>query len=405
MKLLFFSHYFTPESNAPALRTHEHCCHWVKLGAEVTVITCAPNCPDGKVYKNYKNKLFQKETIDGIKVIRIWTFLAANKGFIKRVINFISYMFMALFVAIFYCRKVDIIIATSPQFFCGWAGVLFKWIKRKPLILEIRDIWPESILAVGALKRNFIFKFLEKLEVIMYKSANKIITVGNGYKKEIKNKGIKSEKIAVILNGIDKNFLNLEKNNLFFNDFIKNSQDKFICSYIGTVGMAHGLQILLDTAIIARDNGQDDIIFAIVGAGAELQNLKDKAKKMKLKNIIFTDRINRKHIPSAIESSNAVLVHLKSNNLFKTVIPSKIFEIMALEKPILMGVSGEALDIVEDANAGIHIKPESAKSLLAGINELRKNPSKYIADKKVVSQKFSRESSAEKMYNIMGDFL
>lgn len=405
MRVLFFSHYFSPESNAPALRTYEHCRHWVKNGAEVTVITCAPNCPDGKLYKNYKNRVFQTEIIDGIKVIRVWTYLAANKGFVKRVMNFISYMIMAVFVAIFCCRKIDIIVATSPQFFCGWAGVLFKWLRRKPLILEIRDIWPESILAVGALKRNFIFKFLEKLELIMYRSASKIVTVGEGYKKEIIKKGIEKEKIAVILNGIDKKILTYKIDYDFFGKFIKKNKNTFICSYIGTVGMAHGLQVVIDAAILAQENKQHDIIFAIVGSGAELKKLKDKVINLNLKNVIFTDKIPREDIPSAIRSSDAVLVHLRNTELFKTVIPSKIFEIMALEKPILMGVAGEALNIVNKAHAGVAIMPESAESLLDGINKIKQQPQQFIADKYYIFKNYSREASAKKMQHIMEMFI
>jgi len=175
MRILFFSHYFPPEGNAPASRVYEMCKRWVKNGHDVDVITCAPNVPNGVVYEGYKNKLYQSESIDGIHVIRVWTYIAANKGTIRRIINYVSYMLSAVFFTLF-LKRPDVIIATSPQFFCGWTGTIVSTLRRIPFILEIRDIWPESIQAVGAMKNILILRFLEWLEIKMYSSADHIVT-------------------------------------------------------------------------------------------------------------------------------------------------------------------------------------------------------------------------------------
>ena len=180
MYIMMFSHYFRPEGNAPASRAYENCKNWVRQGHRIKVITCAPNVPDGKVYDGYKNKLYQKENIDGIDIVRVWSYIAANKGKVRRILNYISYMFSAVFFSLFQ-KKPDVVIATSPQFFCGWAGVVISRLRRVPLILEIRDIWPDSIVAVGAMRQKFLLRILEWLEVKMYAAAQEIVTVGEGY--------------------------------------------------------------------------------------------------------------------------------------------------------------------------------------------------------------------------------
>ena len=202
MRILFLTDNFPPEFNAPASRTYAHCKEWVEQGADVTVITGAPNFPKGKVFEGYKNKLRQEEWIDGIRVIRVWTYIAANEGFIKRIVDYNSFMISAIFAGLFI--KTDLIIATSPQFFTAIAGRWLSILKRKKWIMEVRDIWPESIKAVGAMKSNFIMRYFEYLERRMYKTAYKIVTVTDSFKKQLIEKhNIPSSKIGVFKNGID----------------------------------------------------------------------------------------------------------------------------------------------------------------------------------------------------------
>ena len=170
MRILFLTDNFPPEVNAPATRTYEHCREWVKSGVAVTVITCAPNFPKGKVFQGYKNKLYQKEIIDGIRIIRVWSYMAANKGLIKRTLDYISFAVMAFFAGL--PIKCDIIVGTSPQFFTAISSRFLSFFKRKPWVMEVRDLWPESIVAVGALKKDSrIYKFLKWIEKSLYKSA------------------------------------------------------------------------------------------------------------------------------------------------------------------------------------------------------------------------------------------
>ena len=167
------THYFPPEGNAPASRTYAHCKRWVAAGNDVTVITSAPNVPNGIVYDGYKNRLWpQHEVVDGINVYRVWTYVAANSGGTKRILNYVSYLFSAVLCFLFFCRRPQLLVATSPQFFCGCAGSICSWLKWCPFLLEIRDIWPESIVTVGALKKNsLLVRILERLEKWMYRSC------------------------------------------------------------------------------------------------------------------------------------------------------------------------------------------------------------------------------------------
>ena len=203
--ILFLSHYFPPEVNAPANRTYEHCKLWVN-DFDVTVITNFPNHPDGKLFKGYKNKLYKKENIDGINIVRVWTFITPNEGFVLRTINYIFYMFMSIAYAIFGGLKFDIVIATSPQFFCGLAGKYIGFLKRKPFVLELRDLWPESIVAVGAIKNKLLISLLENIELRLYKSAGLIISVTNSFKENLIKKGIDHAKIHIIYNGVSTGY-------------------------------------------------------------------------------------------------------------------------------------------------------------------------------------------------------
>ena len=176
---------------------------WVARGHEVDFITCAPNVPNGVVYDGYKNRPKQTEIMNGIRVIRIWTVLAAHRGTAMRILNYLSYMVSAFFAGLF-VRKPDLVIATSPQFLCGWAGVMLSRLRRLPFILEIRDIWPESIVAVGALENERLLHFLERLELKMYKAADHIVTVGQGYADCLLEKGVPQDKISIVMNGVDE---------------------------------------------------------------------------------------------------------------------------------------------------------------------------------------------------------
>lgn len=397
MRILFLSHYFPPEVNAPASRTWEHCKEWVKNGHQVTVVTCAPNHPRGAVFSGYRNKLFQRESVDGIDVVRMWTFITANEGFLKRTINYVSYMVAAILVVPFLPRT-DVVLSTSPQFFNGLAGYFVSRMKRAPWVLEIRDLWPESIFAVGAIKNRWVIKSLESLEMFAYRAADRIVPVTDAFKRYMVNKGVDARKIDVIKNGVDLCFYKpLDGANSLAP--LLELDGEFVASYVGTHGMAHGLDVVLYAA--KRLQHRTDIVFLMVGDGADRKRLLALKDELKLDNVIMLDQLAKEYMPMLWDLSDVSLVLLKKSDLFKTVIPSKIFESMAMKKAIVMGVEGEAQEIVEAAQSGICFEPGNADAMAAAVLALRddaqrcaalgENGRKFVAtyyDRSVLAQNY-----------------
>ncbi len=371
MRILFFSHYFPPEGNAPASRTYENCKAWVRDGHDVTVVTCVPNSPDGVVYEGYRNRLRQREVVDGIEVVRVWTYVAANKGTLLRILNFVSYMFSAALFAMF-MRRPDIVIATSPQFFCGWAGLIVSKLRRLPFILEIRDLWPESIYAVGAMRNAPLLRFLELLEKWMYAGASRIVTVGDGYKQKLLEKGVPEAEISVVTNGADLEFFTPRPPNVELRKQF-GLESKFVCASVGTLGMGSGLKVVPLAAKILREKGRDDLMFLLVGDGAVRTDIEALVAEHRLKNVVLTGRQPKKLMPDFIATADVCLSHLQRNDLFKTVLPSKIFEAMAMSRPMILGVEGFAADLLRRAEAGICIEPDNPEALAAAVERLADN--------------------------------
>jgi hypothetical protein len=372
MRILFFSHYFPPEGNAPASRTFENCRRWVREGHRVTVVTCAPNHPNGVLYPGYENRWRERESVDGIEVVRVKTYLAANKGTVRRIINYLSYAASAVPASLIPDRP-DVIIATSPQFFCGWAGVIASRLHGVPMVLEIRDIWPESIEAVGAMRNRRLLRLLEHLELRMYAAACHVVTVGEGYRRCLLDKGVPAEKLSVVMNGIDRElFAPRRPDPAFVRRF--GIEGRFVVSYSGTIGMACGLEVVLEAAERLKVADRTDVLFLLVGDGAERERLEREAARRGLDNVRFTGRLDKSLMPDVLASSDACLVHLRGTALFRTVMPSKIFEAFGMARPVIVGVAGEATELVERAGAGIPIEPENATQLIRAIERLAADP-------------------------------
>jgi glycosyltransferase involved in cell wall biosynthesis len=399
MRILFLSHYFPPEVNAPASRTYEHCKQWAKMGHEVTVVTCAPNHPRGEVYPGYRNRLLQREERDGIHVVRLWTYVTANEGFFKRTLNYVSYMMSAI-VAAPWLPRADVVLSTSPQFFNGLAGYLVSRIKRAPWALEIRDLWPESILVVGAIKNRFIIRALEYLEMFAYRKADAIVPVTDAFKRYMVGKGIPEDKIEVVKNGVDLEFYRTTDGANPVAEEL-GLTGRFVASYFGTHGMAHHLETVLEAAGLLRE--RKDILFLLVGDGAEREKLLGLRDERGLDNVMMPGQQPKERMPFLWQCSHVSLVLLKKSDLFKMVIPSKIFESMAMQRPIILGVEGESRAIVEAARAGRCIEPENAAELARIVAELADNPAlcdelgrngrRYVADhydRGVLAAKYER---------------
>lgn len=403
MHILFLTDNFPPEVNAPASRTFEHCRDWVEAGHKVTIVTSNPNFPKGKLYPGHRNKLWQQEEVAGIRVIRVWTYITANEGFFKRVLDQLSYMFTAFFAGLF-VRRVDLVVGTSPQFFTACAAYALALLKRRPWVFELRDIWPESIRALGAMRDSKILDFLEKVELFLYRKATAVISVTKAFKDNLVARGIEADKISVITNGVDiSRFVPREKDQALEAEL--GLEGKFVVGYIGTHGMAHALGSVLDAAALLKDDpDMQNVRFIFLGHGAEKAGLVARAKDEALDNVLFLDSVSKDEVPRYWSLLDVSLIHLRRIPLFKTVIPSKLFESMGMGIPVLLGVEGETYDIVREEGVGQTFEPENPQALVAALKEMKMSPDQYAAFKAQGPKsalKYDRSALAARMLAIL----
>ncbi len=401
MDILFLTENFPPEGNAAASRVFERACYWVRWGHNVTVITTAPNFPSGKVYAGYKNHWYHVETMDGIRVVRVKTFIAANEGFFRRTLDFLSFMFMAVLAGLFQ-KRPDVIVATSPQFFTAIGGWLLAALRRIPFVIEVGDLFSASVVAVGAMKPSPLVILIEKLELFIYRNAAAIVALTDAFKSDLVSRHIDPRKIWVVINGVDLPRYSPRPRNVEMTKAF-GIGDRFVVGYMGTLGMAHGLETALDAAELMRDD--DSVCFVFVGGGAAKAKLIEKAKIRNLKNVIFIPTQPKARMPEAWSLCDVALVHLKNEPIFATVIPSKIFEAMAMGLPLLAAIpKGEASKIIERENAGVIVPPGDPSALVEAVRRFRdvRQARQIIAECSLAAApRYSRERQAEKMLNVL----
>jgi len=401
MRVVFLSHYFPPEVNAPAVRTYEHCREWARAGHDIHVVTCVPSHPQGQVYPGYRRQLgVQHEQMDGIHVHRVWTFITPNKGRLRRTLGYVSYMLSAVWAALRLPRP-DVLVATSPQFFCAGAGFFASRLLRRPWVFELRDIWPASIAAVGAARNKTLMALLEKMELALYRDADAVVALTEAFRRNLIDRGIPSAKIHVITNGIAPDFRRAVGRAAARKQL--GLDGKFIVSYVGTHGMAHHLETLLATADLLR--GEPDIQFLTVGDGAAREKLLRLKRETGLDNVRMIPQVSRPQAKRYLEASDVSAVLLRKAEVFKTVIPSKLLEAMAVGNPLVLGVEGEARRIVEEAGAGICVEPESARQFADAVLRLRSDPElRALLGRNgavAVRRNFRRTALARKMWEVI----
>jgi glycosyltransferase involved in cell wall biosynthesis len=367
MRIVYVSQYFPPEMGAPAARVSELSREWVRNGHQVTVVTGFANHPTGIKSPKDRWKVTRRESLDGIDVLRCYIWATPNKGIVKRMISYAIFMISAVIIASLRIERPDVVIATSPQLLCGLAGFILAKRFGVPFVLEVRDLWPESILAVDAMKENLIVRTLKRLAAFLYEQASVIVTVGKGYAKEIHNRyHVPMHRMRVIPNGIDMDlFVPGDRENAIRGEF--DWRDRFVVLYVGTHGMAHALHVVLDAA--ERLQEHSEILFAFVGEGAEKERLVESARDRNLRNVQFIEQQPRSRVPLFYAACDVGLVSLRNTSLFQSVLPSKIFEYLGMERPILISVDGEARMLLEEAGAGWYVPPEDSPALARAVLE------------------------------------
>jgi glycosyltransferase involved in cell wall biosynthesis len=360
LKILFITENFPPEVNAAATRVYERACYWAKDGHEVTVLTCFPNFPQGRIYQGYRQSLYDVSVVDGIRIIRLPTYIARNEGFFRRTLDFVTFMVVSTIAAAF-LRRPDVVVATSPQFFSAVAGFMVGFLRRRPFVFEVSDLWPASIAAVGAMSRGKLYRALEGIELFLYRRAASVVVLTASFRDDLIRRGIAAGKIAVVVNGVDlSRYERRGKDAELMEKFAL--QDKFVLGYIGTHGMAHGLENAVAAADMLRHDARFRLLF--VGDGACKPALERQAAEANLGNVIFESPQPKAMMPRIWSICDAALIHLKNDTAFSEVIPSKMFEAMAMGLPLLVAApSGEASRIVEREGAGVRVSSADPREL------------------------------------------
>ena len=401
MHILFLSDNFPPESNAPANRTFEHARQWVRAGHEVTVVTCAPNFPFGRVFCGYKNRLSQTEEMSGITVIRVWSFMAKNDGFFLRLLDFMSFMISG-FLGGLRVKEPDVVVGTSPQFFTVCAAYLLAKVKQRPFVFEMRDIWPESLHAVGFNNAGLSVRLATPLADYLYHKADHIIVVTHSFKTYLTNRNIPASRITVISNGVDTKMFHPVPADESLQMQLRLT-GKFVVGYIGTHGLAHCLETLVEAARLASiSDDLRSVQFLSVGTGAQFAAIKKQAAG--LNNFTMTGQVKRADIFRYWSILDAGIIHLKDAPLFEHVIPSKIFEAMAMGIPLLHGVRGESAEIVHSTGMGICFEPEEPEALLSAIRQMMMDRIAYVEMKTSclsAAQTYNRTTLAYRMVDCL----
>lgn len=403
MHILVLTDRFHPEITAPSVRILDHARHWLAAGHRVTVVTGAPNFPKGEVFPGYRNELWGRETIEGVEVIRLPSYMAENAGFAKRLADYGSLAAAQILAAPFFPDDIDVVLATSPPLHTAVAGAMVAKVRRLPWVFEVRDLWPASIKAVGAADGP-VLDVLEALELRLYRSADRVVLLTRSFHEDLVSRGILAHKLDVVTNAVDlERFVADPETTARARSELGVPEGVFLAGYIGTTGMAHGLQTVVDAAALTRD--RDDIRWLIMGQGAARAELEARVKELRLPNVIFHDFVPHAEVPSWIAALDASLVHLRPDPLFHTVIPSKIFECMAVGTPIVMAVEGESAAIVEEAGAGVCLPSGDARRMAEVVSELAVDAERCegigASGRRAVERTHNRASRAAAMIEAM----
>ena len=338
--------------------------------------------------------------VGGIKVVRVKTFITPNEGVVLRTLDFLSFMVSAVFAGLFQ-KSPNVVISTSPQFFAAVGGWILAGIRGRPFIFELGDLWPASITAVGAMEQNVLLRWMERLELFLYRRSAAVVALTPAFKRDLVRRGIDPAKVAVIINGVDLPRYSPRPRDPQLAEKYR-LDGHFVVGYIGTHGMAHALEKVLDAAV--RLERFPDVRFLFVGGGAGKEKLVDELKRKKLTNVIVVPSQPKELMPAYWSLCNVALVHLKNTPVFESVIPSKIFEAMGMGIPILLASpEGEASRIVEMEKAGIRVPAEDPAALEKGILRFRNDQAFYgdcATHSYAAAPRYSRERQARKMIQV-----
>lgn len=402
MKLLILTQYFPPEIGAPQNRLFELAVRLQKKGIDVSVLTAMPNYPQMKIHENYKGKCYCKEMLNNLEIHRAWIYVSRSKAVISRLLNYFSFVISAFFVGLFKIKKQDVLMVESPPLFLGITAYLLAKLKGAKMVFNVSDLWPESAEKLEIISNKTLLSMATKLEEFCYRKAALISGQTQGIVKNISGR-FPNKKVYWLKNGVDINFYDVNKT-IEENAWRKEhnySSGNFILFYGGIIGHAQGLDVILNAA--KELENYENIKFVLLGNGPEKEKLLKLKAELGLNNLQFFDAVPKSQMQKIIMDTNASIIPLKRLDLFKGAIPSKIFENLALKKPIILGVEGEAEELfIQQGKCGVSFTPEDSEDLAKQILHLYNNPNlvKELGENGLayVSENFNRDKIAEDFF-------
>ncbi len=374
MRILYFTQYFPPEVGATQTRAWEMCRFLIDEGHYVTVVTEVPNHPSGIIPPDYQDRLSERKWESGIDVLRLWVAASPEKTFRSRMQFYLSYMAMASVAGVAIRGKYDLVFATSPPLFVGAAGLASALKRRIPFVFEVRDLWPESAVALGELKSRRAIAAAERLEKALYGRAARIVAVTEGIRKSLVERKISSEKVALIPNGANTDRFTYQREAARTLRAELGLEGKFIALYAGIHGVAQGLETVLYAAKLLSE--KTDIYFLLVGEGPRKQALQEMSMSLGLGNVRFLSEVPTERMPAFLSAAGCSLVPLRDEPLFRGALPSKLFEAWACSCPVVLSVAGEAALVLSRADGGIATAPEDPIGMAEAISYMYHNKEK-----------------------------
>ena len=372
MKILYLSQYFPPEIGATQTRAYEMATGLIRAGHQVTILTEVPNHPEGIIRPEYRGRLWAREDLNGMEVIRVWVKASPTKNLSTRLAFYLSYMINATLAGLLLARgSYDVVFASAPPLFVGGAALVLSRLRRLPLVFEVRDLWPQSAIELGEIKNPWAIRLAERLESLCYQRSARLVAVTQGILQELLRRGYPEGKLTYIPNGANTALYQPRPKDP---EIVKRLglEGKFVAIYTGLHGLIHGMEAIIESARTLRD--QRDLLFLLVGGGVRKSELKAMAERYGLENVLFLPEQPESELPRYLSCADIGLATTKRLKLCEGTLPVKMFSYMACGLPVILAVKGEAREVLEEARAGIPVEPEDPGQLAAAILRLRDDP-------------------------------
>ena len=372
MKIIILTQYFPPETGAPQNRLYNLALQLQKRGAQITVLTGFPHYPKYEIFEGYRGKWLAKEKMDGFDIVRSYIFVNKSSRLIIRLINYFSFVLSSLVAGVFKTGKADLIICESPPLFLGITAVLLKKNKKARLVFNVSDLWPESAIKLGLVTNSVAIRLSTWLEEWIYRNSNQISGQTQGIVKNIQTR-FTSKPVFWLRNGVNPVELRSRVTGFDWRSSNGYAKDDLLLYFGGLIGYAQGLDCILYAADRLRN--EKKLHFIIMGDGPDKERLVAISRKLELPNLKFYAGVSKKEIADVLSAVDIAIIPLRKIELFEGAIPSKIFEILALEKPVLLGIKGEAKDLfIDEGKAGLAFEPENDEELAELIRRLKNDP-------------------------------